>query len=129
MSAIIPAFRYKDARKAIDFLCGAFGFEKHAVYEAEDGSILHAELAFGDGFVMLGSDRDDALPLRSPGNDRVVAAATYVVVPDADLHCAQAKAAGAEIVMEIYDTPYGSREYSARDLEGNMWSFGTYAPG
>ncbi len=129
MSNIIPALRYADARKAIDFLCDAFGFERHAVYEAEDGSIMHAELKLGDGFVMLGSDKADALPLRSATVDRVVAAAIYVVVPDADLHYAHAKAVGAEIIMDIYDTPYGSREYSARDPEGNMWSFGTYMPG
>ncbi|THA80732.1 glyoxalase, partial [Streptomyces sp. A0592] len=26
------------------------------------------------------------------------------------------------------DQDYGSRDYMARDGEGNIWSFGTYAP-
>jgi uncharacterized glyoxalase superfamily protein PhnB len=52
----------------------------------------------------------------------------YVAVEDADAHYEQAKAAGAEIVREIGDTDYGSREYTARDPEGNVWSFGTYRP-
>ncbi len=52
----------------------------------------------------------------------------YVVVPDPDEHFATAKSAGATIVRELADMPYGSREYSARDPEGNLWSFGTYDP-
>lgn len=46
----------------------------------------------------------------------------------ADAHHDRAKAAGARIVRELQDTDYGSREYSARDFEGNLWSFGTYDP-
>ncbi len=53
----------------------------------------------------------------------------YVAVEDADGHYEQAKAAGAEILRELERTDYGSREYTARDLEGNLWSFGTYRPG
>jgi len=52
-----------------------------------------------------------------------------VYVADVDAHYARAKAAGAEIVMELEDTDYGSRGYSVRDLEGHLWSFGTYHPG
>jgi uncharacterized glyoxalase superfamily protein PhnB len=52
----------------------------------------------------------------------------YVVVTDPDRHYERARAAGAEIVRELTDQPYGSREYSARDPEGNQWSFGTYDP-
>jgi uncharacterized glyoxalase superfamily protein PhnB len=55
-------------------------------------------------------------------------AGIYVVVEDADAHCARARAAGAEIVDDVHDTDYGSRDYSARDPEGNMWYFGTYQP-
>jgi uncharacterized glyoxalase superfamily protein PhnB len=51
-----------------------------------------------------------------------------VYVADVDAHYARAKAAGAQIVRELEDTPYGSREYSVRDLEGFLWSFGTYRP-
>jgi uncharacterized glyoxalase superfamily protein PhnB len=52
----------------------------------------------------------------------------YVVVDDPDAHHERAKAAGAEIVRELEDQDYGSRDYSARDPEGNLWSFGTYNP-
>jgi uncharacterized glyoxalase superfamily protein PhnB len=122
MATIFPSLRYRDAGRAIEFICEAFGFEGHHVYENPDGTIAHAELVYGDGAVMLGTDRDDSY------GSHVGHGWMYVVVEDADAHCAQAKAAGAEIVRELDDQSYGSRDYSARDFEGNLWSFGTYRP-
>jgi uncharacterized glyoxalase superfamily protein PhnB len=129
MPTIFPALRYDDAVAAIDWLIRAFGFQKHAVYENPNGTIAHAELRLGDGIVMLGSARDDVLYLKTPRQLGGVCTATiYVTVDDPDAHYVRAKAAGAEIVYELKDQDYGSREYSARDLEGNIWSFGTYRP-
>ena len=54
--------------------------------------------------------------------------ASGVVVEDADAHYERAKAAGAEIAAEPTDQVYRSRDYSARDPEGNLWSFGMYRP-
>jgi uncharacterized glyoxalase superfamily protein PhnB len=122
MPSISPSLRYKDAPRAIEFLVEAFGFERNTVYENEDGTIAHAELTYGDGMVMLGSDREDNL------GSHAGQSWAYVVVEDPDAHYAQAKAAGAEIVRELTDQDYGSRDYSARDPEGNLWSFGTYRP-
>ncbi|TMB01350.1 MAG: glyoxalase, partial [Deltaproteobacteria bacterium] len=62
-------------------------------------------------------------PRRGP-----VTQSPYVIVADADAHYARAKAAGAEIVMDIKDEDYGGRGYSARDPEGHLWNFGTYDP-
>ena len=59
-STMIPAIRYLDAPAAIEWLCRAFGFEKHAVYEDSAGGIAHAQLTFGSGMIMVGSLRDDA---------------------------------------------------------------------
>ena len=118
---ISPSLTYRDARAAIDFLEEAFGFEPGL--RVEDGDqIVHAELWVGDSCVMLGPERHDGVG-RAPGSGW-----TYVVVEDADAHHARAKAAGAEIVMELFDTDYGSRDYAARDPEGNWWNFGTYRP-
>jgi uncharacterized glyoxalase superfamily protein PhnB len=118
---IIPTLRYKDAKAAIEFLERAFGFERHSVME-NDGVIGHAELRRGDDVVMLGTaGHGDA---RYDTGKSVV----YVVIADPDAHHDQAKAAGAEIVMELTDQDYGSREYAAEDPEGNVWCFGTYNP-
>jgi uncharacterized glyoxalase superfamily protein PhnB len=115
---IFPAFRYDDAPAAMDWLQRAFGFSRHQVVPNPDGTIAHAELRLGSGMVMLGTRREG-----QPPNGSV-----YVAIDDVDNHCTRAREAGATIVMEPYDTDYGSREYAARDLEGNHWSFGTYNP-
>ena len=125
---IYPFLRYDDARAALEWLERAFGFRKTMEVPGPGGTIAHAQMSFGTGMVMLGSARapvnaqepEDALDARH---------GIYVAVDDADAHYARARAAGAEIARELEDTDYGSREYSARDLEGYHWSFGTYRPG
>jgi uncharacterized glyoxalase superfamily protein PhnB len=121
MANVIPTFKYPDARAAIGFLVAAFGFTEHAVHE-QDGRIVHAELRLGDDWVMLG-DADGASADFPSGRST-----TYVIVDDPDAHHARAVAAGAEIVRELVDQDYGSREYAAKDPAGNVWSFGTYRP-
>ena len=119
---LYPLLRYRDAKAAIEFLRSAFGFEEQAVHENEDGVVEHAELSYGPGILMLGTDRDDQY------GSRAGQGWTYVAVDDADAHCERARSAGAEIIVELQDTDYGSRDYAARDPEGNVWNFGTYAP-
>ena len=125
---VIPCLRYGDAPAAIAWLKKAFGFTEAMVVPGPDGTIAHAQLAFGSGMIMLGSAQDDALALKSPcdlgGNTQTI----YVIVDNADAHYARAVLAGAEIVRDPEDTPYGSREYAARDPEGHLWNFGTYRP-
>ena len=119
---IIPALRYKDATGAIDFLERAFGLERKAVYETEDGTVGHAELTYGRGMVMLGTSGSGDPQFETQQ------CSLYVTVSDPDAVYEQAKAAGAEITRELEDMDYGSREFSAKDPEGNVWSFGTYDP-
>ena len=118
---IIPTLRYQDAKGAIDFLERAFGLERREVSENDDGTVGHAELTHGRGMVMIGSRKE---------GDRYATgrAVLYAIVDDPDALHDRAKAAGATIVMELTDQPYGSREFAAEDPEGNVWSFGTYDP-
>jgi uncharacterized glyoxalase superfamily protein PhnB len=125
---IFPTFRYRDADAAIRFLKEAFGFEDHGVHRVDDGTVVHAELRFGDGMIMLGSQRDDWMRTRIPDEMGGVTSSPYLVVSDIDAHDDRARAAGAEIVRALQDTDYGSQEYSARDPEGHLWHFGTYDP-
>lgn len=133
-ATVIPGLRYRDATKAIDWLCRAFGFEKHLVVPGEEeGSIAHAQLTFGKGMIMLGSagrhgggyDELVKPPAEAGG---ICTQGLYLVVEDADAHLARARAAGAEIVLDISDKDYGGRDYTCRDLEGHVWTFGTYDP-
>jgi uncharacterized glyoxalase superfamily protein PhnB len=130
-STVIPALRYRDAHAAIDWLCNVIGFERHAVYEGESGSVGHAELTLGGGMIMLGSQKDDEYgrSFKSPAElGGIETRGVYIVVPDADAVYARAVAAEAPIVRPLQDTPYGSREFGMKDPEGHSWSIGTYDP-
>ncbi|MGA2908282.1 MAG: VOC family protein [Terracidiphilus sp.] len=130
-SSVIPAFRYRDAAAAIEWLCSVLGFTRHAVYEGAGGVINHAELALGGGMIMLGSMKDDEHGRRFKAPSELGGAETssaYIVVPDADAVYARAQAAGATIVRPLQNMDYGSREFAVSDPEGHTWSVGTYDP-
>ena len=129
-AAIIPALRYVDAPAAVEWLCAAFGFEKHLVVPGEDGGIAHAQLTFRNCMIMLGSVREGEYDdlLIQPADAGAVTQAPYVIVDDVDTHCTRARAADAEIVMEPADQDYGGRLYICRDIERHLWNFGSYDP-
>jgi uncharacterized glyoxalase superfamily protein PhnB len=120
--SIYPVLRYAEPASAIQFLVDAFGFAEHEVHRGPDGEIAHAQLSFDNGMVMLGP---------SGGSEAVFDTgeqSIYVVADDVDALHARAVAAGAKIVYPLTDQDYGSRDFSARDPGGNVWSFGTYRP-
>lgn len=134
-STVIPSLHYRDALAAIDWLTRAFGFEKQAVYMGPDNTVQHAQLTFGNGMIMLGS-----VPKQDDGSaySKVIVQpeetglrstkGACLVVSDADAVYATAKAANADIILDIADMPYGGRAFSCRDLEGHLWHIGTYDP-
>jgi uncharacterized glyoxalase superfamily protein PhnB len=124
MQTLYPVLKYEDAHAAIEYLEKAFGFERLQVYEGDNGGVAHAELRFAGEVVMLGSTSEGD-PRFNQGAGRT---SVYVVIDDPDSLHARARDAGAEIVMEPTDQDYGSRDFSVRDPEGNLWSFGTYRP-
>lgn len=117
---------YEDADAAIEWLKRAFGAEVIGVYKGDDGSVEHMELSFEGGIVMGGSKRVGELASKV---EIGTPTSIYLVVSDPDAHHERAVAAGADVVIPLRDEEYGSRGYSALDLEGNVWSFGTYRPG
>lgn len=132
-ATIIPVLRYRDAPAAIEWLCKVFGFEKHLVVPHQDGSVAHAQLSFGNGMIMLASVSKtnmtfDNLMKQPDELGGAQTQTTYVVVLDVDAMYANAKAAGAKIATEIKDKDYGGRDFSCYDLEGHLWSFGSYDP-
>ena len=127
---IIPTLRYRDAMSAIDWLCTAFGFERHLVVPGEAGGVAHAQLVRDGMMIMLGSGQEGAYDrlVRHPGEAGGVTQSPYLVVDDPDAVYALAKDADAEIVMEIADWDHGGRGFSCRDPEGHVWNFGSYDP-
>ena len=131
-SMIIPSLRYKDAHAAIAWLEKAFGFVRHAVYDGPEGTVAHAELRFGTGMIMLGSNSNAsphghlyATPAEIGGR---VTSPLYLIAEECEATYANAKAAGAEIVMELKTMDYGGQAFTVRDPEGYLWSVGQYDP-
>jgi uncharacterized glyoxalase superfamily protein PhnB len=127
MQTIFPVLRYSDARAAMLWLCATFGFvELFSVPESEQ-FVRHAQLKLGANVIMLGSARPD----ERFGSPQALGGATqalYVYVDDLDGHFERAQSAGADITSSPKDTDFGAREYHVTDLEGHLWTFGTYLP-
>jgi uncharacterized glyoxalase superfamily protein PhnB len=131
-STLIPSVRYEDAYAAIAWLERAFGMKRHVVYDGANGAVDHAELTFGSGMIMLGSATNAgphtqyyALPSAIGGR---VTSPLYLVSAECEALWEQAKAAGAEVVMELKDMDYGGKSFTVRDPEGYLWSVGEYDP-
>lgn len=131
-STVIPCLRYRDAPRAIDWLCQVFGFSAHLVVPGENGTIAHAQLNSANGMIMLGSASKEGAygPLVVQPED-IGGAETqtcYLIVADADAVYDRVIEAGGPIVIDIVDEEYGGRGFTCRDLEGHLWSVGTYNP-
>jgi uncharacterized glyoxalase superfamily protein PhnB len=111
---VYPSLTYRDVGAALAWLAEAFGFETQVLDE------VTAIARSGSGAVLIQTDRPEDLHGSHTGRGWV-----YVVIDDVDAHYARAKAAGAGLLGEPHDYGDGHRGYSARDLEGNLWSFGT----
>lgn len=128
---IVPCMAYRDAARAIRWLCDTFGFVERSVYPDDAGRIVHAELSFGNGMIMVGSVMETEFGRHIKQPDEIGGCETqsaYVIVNDADVIYQRAKGAGAEILIDIKDEDYGGRGFTCRDLEGHIWNFGTYDP-
>jgi uncharacterized glyoxalase superfamily protein PhnB len=132
---LTSALVYRDAAKAIDWLCDAFGFAVRLKVEGEGGRIEHSELTLGDGVIMVAQERgksDDRswrTQLRSPASLGGANTQTLMAyVDDAEAHCSKARASGARIAEEPATHDYGEdhwadRSYGAFDIEGHFWWF------
>ena len=127
---ISSSVSYENPAKAIDWLCNAFGFEVRIKVEGDDGSIVHSELVFGEGVIMLGEAKKESRPYRQ--SPRAIGGANtqnmMVYVDDVETHCKRAREAGAKIISEPTTTDYGEeywsdRGYEAEDLDGHHWWF------
>ena len=122
-TTISPVLHYSDLTKASEFLQEAFGFVERVAHNGPDGAPVYVELTLDGCTVGIGGSGETGSPFD------LGPCAVYAAIDDPDAMHVRAVAAGAEIVMELTDQDYGSRDFAARDLEGNVWCFGTYRPG
>ena len=114
-ATVVPVLIYPDVRKAVDWLCEAFGF----VERLRIGENHRSQLTIGDGAVIIADVRHDLRPPR-PGE---VTHQVMVRVENVKAHCQRAREHGARILMEPTDFEYGERQYTAEDVAGHQWKF------
>ena len=133
-NSIIPCLSYKDASAAIDWLCKTFGFQKKMVVPAGENKIAHAQLTIGDSMIMInstGMETEFSKLIKTPSEvSGVVTQTTYVILSaeEIDAHYENAKSNGTKIIQQLAEQEYGGKNYSCYDIEGHLWSFGSYDP-
>ena len=130
-SGPIPVLRYRDLSAAIDWLCATLGFEKHKIFHDADGSVGYAELTLGACMVMLAPVNEsdfDTLTVQPDEIDGAETQNSYFFLANVDKHYAQAKSAGADIILDMMGNDHARRGYSCRDPEGHLWHFGAFNP-
>jgi len=131
-STVIPGLRYRNAKAMIDWLVAAFGFEKQVVIAGPDDVVMHSQLTFGNGMIMVGSVGSGTAAsnlLKQPDEiDGAETQAPYLVVTDVDAIYATAKAAGARMVMDLVERGFGGKAFTCADPEGHIWHVGSFDP-
>jgi uncharacterized glyoxalase superfamily protein PhnB len=123
MPRITPYLYYEDVASALDWLARAFGFKERMRMPGPDGGIMHAEMEYADGVIMLGRPGPD---YKSPKRIGRTTQSLYVYVDDVDEHFQHCKASRAKILEEPADQFYGDRRYGTEDPEGHQWYFATH---
>ena len=123
-NSLTSALCYRNPKAALDWLEKAYGFEPAMIISDANGDIAHSEMRFGECLIMIGNEWTE--DHRSPASIEGKNTQTVHVhlEEDIDAHCARARKAGAEILMEPETQFYGDRTYRARDPEGHIWTFG-----
>jgi uncharacterized glyoxalase superfamily protein PhnB len=118
-ATVVPVLVYEDVNKAIEWLCGTFGFGERLRAAGSGGRVTHAQLEMADGAVMLGQQGGE---FRSPRPNEVT---QYVIVhiKNVDEHFEHARQCGARILKSPANMPFGERQYTAEDLGGHRWTF------
>lgn len=116
MQRIIPYLVTKHPAGVMRFAIEALGFAEASRVHGPDGSIVHGQLRFRDNVVMLGASQEGFDGFRGM---------IYIYVDDVDAHFARARKAGAKVVVELQDMPYGDRAYGVEDPDGNQWHVAT----
>ena len=118
-ATVVPILVYEDVEKAVDWLCGTFGFKERLRAGRPCHSATHAQLAIAEGAVMLGRQGGEFRPPRPNEVNQYVT----VHVENVDAHFEHAQRCGARILKPPTDMPFGERQYTVEDPWGHRWTF------
>lgn len=122
---ITPYLCVGDAAAAIDFMVDVFDATERMRLTAPDGKIGHAEVAIGDGLIMV-SDEYPEMGVLGPKSIGGTAVTISVYVEDADATYAKAVAAGATAERPVETQFYGDRGGMFVDPFGHRWHVATH---
>lgn len=122
---ITPYLCVDGAAAAIDFLVEVFGATERMRLTAPDGKIGHAEVAIGDGLIMV-SDEYPEMGVVGPKSIGGTAVTISVYVEDADATFAKAVAAGATAQGSVETHFYGDRGAMFIDPFGHRWNVSSH---
>jgi uncharacterized glyoxalase superfamily protein PhnB len=119
---VLPHITYRNVAAALGWLTAMFGFTEYYRYGPPDAP-GGAQMYLGNAWIMLDAADTDQ---KTPAELGYGTQSLTVFVLDVDAHYIKAKSAGAMIVEDLHETPYGERQYGARDLDGHHWLFSTH---
>jgi uncharacterized glyoxalase superfamily protein PhnB len=122
---VYPGLFYDDAEAAMAWMERTLGCERREDHRDDDGNVVHAEMALDSAVIMLSSagvGREPFNAIRAGGT------LVYIAVDEVDSLYERVKRADGDIALDLTETDYGSRDFTVRDPEGTLWSFGTYRP-
>jgi PhnB protein len=120
-----PYLIIRDAARALDFYKEVFGAKETLHLKYPDGKVAHAEIAIGEGHVMLSEELPER-GFRGPLSFGGTPVSLLVYVKDVDAVFAKAIAAGAESKHPVADQFYGDRSGTIVDPFGHVWSIATH---
>ncbi len=120
-----PYLIIRDAGRALGFYKEVFGAKQALRLDYPDGKIAHAELAIGQGYVMLSEEMSE-MGFRGPLSLGGTPVSLLIYVKDVDAVFAKAIAAGAESRRPVADQFYGDRAGTLVDPFGHTWSVATH---
>jgi PhnB protein len=121
---LVPVLACSDIAAAHDFLVHVLGFASGGLEHAPDGTVVHGEVLAGERRIWLHLTSETA-KLATPATLGAAGGGIVVYVKDVDAHFEVARRAGATILREPADQPYGQREYAVRDPDGHSWWIAT----
>ncbi|MFO1173525.1 MAG: VOC family protein [Hyphomicrobiaceae bacterium] len=119
---IAVVLRYRDPKRAADWLCEALGFTLESTEEASPGVIDFIRLTYGPSTVLVCPQGDSATERAGPSETQTC----YLTVENIAAHYETAKAEGALLERKLDKASDGSELYVCRDPEGHLWSIGTH---
>ncbi len=130
-SGTVPILRYKNAKKAIEWLCESLGFKVFLEVPGEGNNVIHARLVLEENMIMIGSlGREGKIEksFKSPEDIGGVTQCAFLYAENPEIIYGLALKSGVGIIEHLSDFQFGGQSFSCRDLESHIWVISSHNP-